>query len=100
MGRLAASLILLLLGACASDPPPGRPAPGAAFTGSVVASVIGTPIYAVTKATTCVAGALIGGASSAAVELTDRPDRDLERAALHEGIGRNCRGPYYLPGAY
>ena len=100
MDRLAASLAILMLTGCASDPPPGRPAPAAAFTGSAIASVIGTPVYALTKATTCVAGALIGGASSAAVELTDRPDRDLQRAALHEGMGRNCRGPYYLPGAY
>ncbi len=52
------------------------------------------------SATACVATTLIAAPSSAALALTDRVQRDYQRQALHEGIGRNCKGAYYLPPVY
>jgi hypothetical protein len=36
--------------------------------------------------------------SSAALAITDRPNRAGEREALHAGLGRNCFGSYILWG--
>lgn len=93
--------VLLVLAAALAGCGTTRDDPRAeAFDGAIVATAFGTPVYAVTKATVCVASALIGGPSSALVALTDRRQRDWQRQALHEGIGYNCRGPYWLEPIY
>ena len=86
-----------LLAACAATRPAGAPpiSPAAA-NGQAIVTVLGTPFYALFKAAACVASTVIVVPSSAALELTDRPQRELEREALHEGLGRNCFGSYIL----
>lgn len=92
------AVLALSLAACASPPREDVTAPVnvAAYDGGIALAVIGTPIYAVSKATTCVATALIAAPSSAFLALTDRPNRNLQREALQEGVGRNCGGRYWL----
>ena len=95
------SMLLLagcaLLAACATARPAGAPpiSPAAA-NGQAIVTALGTPFYALFKAAACVASAIIVVPSSAALALTDRPQRELEREALHEGLGRNCYGSYIL----
>lgn len=96
--RLGPLLVLLLLVAgCASSREEARKpvSPGAA-SGGVVVSVLGTPFYALFKATSCIVSTVIVVPSSAALALTDRPNGRDEREALHAGLGENCFGPYYL----
>ena len=99
---LTALLLCAGLASCAAARPvePGAPVSADAYDGAIVASVVATPFYALAKATTCVATTLIAAPSSAALALTDRVQRDYQRQALHEGIGRNCKGAYYLPPVY
>lgn len=87
----------VLLAACASRPPDSPPISPAAANGEAIVTALGTPFYALFKATSCVVGTLVAVPSSAGLALTDRPRRDLEREALHEGVGRNCYGSYVLP---
>ena len=90
-------LTLLLLAACATTRPAGAPPMAAdAANGQAIVDVLGTPFYALFKATACVASTLIAVPSSAALALTDRPEREYEREALHAGLGRNCYGSYIL----
>jgi hypothetical protein len=99
--KVLAVATLLAVAACTmADRDPTDPVSPAAYDGSSIAVITGTPFYALAKSAVCVAGALIGRAGSAAMALTDRPDRDRQRTALHESIGRNCRGSYYLPPQY
>lgn len=101
MPRRWSRVVLLCLPAlavsCAPARPPGSPpiSPAAA-NGQAVVTVLGTPLHALFKATACFASALIAVPSSAALALTDRPERVQEREALHEGLGRNCYGSYLL----
>ena len=99
---LTAAALCAALTACAAARPadPYAPVIAESYDGAIVTSVLGTPGYAITKATVCVLGALIATPSSALIALTDRAQRDYQRAALHEGVGRNCRGAYYLPPVY
>lgn len=94
-------LLLTSLAACTmASRDPADPVSASAYDGSAIATVTGTPFYALAKSTLCVTGALLGRAGSAAMALTDRPGRERQRAALHESIGDNCRGSYYLPPQY
>jgi hypothetical protein len=96
--RPASVLVLvLLLAGCAADRPPGSaPISADAANGQAIATVLGTPFYALFKATSCLVTTVIVVPSSAALALTERPERDGEREALHEGLGRNCFGSYVL----
>lgn len=93
------ALLVALLPACTLTRD-GQPVSPAAYDGSGIATTVASPFYAVAKGAVCVAGATLGSLSSAAIALTDRPDRYEQRASIHESIGRNCRGAYYLPPAY
>jgi hypothetical protein len=64
--------------------------------GGIALAILGTPFYATMKAATCVVATTFAVPSSAAIALTDRPQREWERAKLQEDVGRTCRGPYYL----
>lgn len=99
---LTALLLCAGLASCAAARPadPYAPVSADAYDGAIVTSVIATPFYALAKATTCVASALLAAPSSAALALTDRVQRDYQRADLHAGVGRNCKGAYYLPPVY
>lgn len=97
--RSARALLLLLplLAGCAASRPPGSPPISRdAANGQAIVTALGTPFYALFKATTCLVSTVIVVPSSAALALTDREQRDGEREALHEGLGRNCFGPYAL----
>ena len=96
--RAGSCLILaLLLAGCAATRPPGSaPISPDAANGQAVVSVLGTPFYALFKATSCIVTTVIVVPSSAALTLTNRPQRDGEREALEEGLGRNCFGSYVL----
>jgi hypothetical protein len=89
-------IILALLSACATPTTDGRSLSTDAAYGGAVASILGTPFYALFKATSCVVSTAIVVPSSAALALTDRPTRIGEREALHAGLGRNCFGSYLL----
>lgn len=90
-------LIVLTLSACAASRPEGSlPISPEAANGQAIVTTLGTPFYALFKATTCVLSTVIAVPSSAALALTDRPRREDERYALHEGVGRNCYGSYAL----
>jgi hypothetical protein len=95
--RAGASLVVLvLLAGCATPRSYERPTSADAAKGGVVASVLGTPFYALFKATACLVSTVIVVPSSAALALTDRPARADEREALHAGLGHNCFGSYIL----
>jgi hypothetical protein len=99
MRKLSASVILLALlcGGCAAGRPEGAPPLSAdAANGQAIVTTLGTPFYALFKATTCLVSAVVAVPSSAALALTDRPDRDEEQAAMSAGLGRNCYGSYAL----
>jgi hypothetical protein len=92
-----ALLTALLLAGCAASRPPGAPPISAdAANGQAIVTVLGTPFYALFKATSCVVSTIIVVPSSAGLALTDRPRREEEREALHAGLGRNCYGSYVL----
>lgn len=92
-----ALLLALTLAGCAASRPPGAPpiSPDAA-NGQAIVTVLGTPFYALLKATSCLVSTAIVVPSSAALALTERSQRDEEREALHEGLGHNCFGSYIL----
>lgn len=98
----AAAVLCAALGACAAARPadPYGPVIAEGYDGAIVTSVVATPGFAVLKATTCVLGVVIAAPSSALIALTDRAQGGYQRAALHEGVGRNCRGAYYLTPVY
>ena len=103
MPRILTALLLCAgLASCAVARPadPYAPVSANAYDGAIVTSVVATPFYALAKATTCVVSTLIAAPSSAALALTDRVQRDYPRADLHEAVGRNCKGAYYLPPVY
>ncbi|MDX6749143.1 hypothetical protein SH611_04930 [Geminicoccaceae bacterium 1502E] len=80
----------LLLGGCAGssgEPPSGRPAVG----------IIGTPFYALFKGVACVATVTVAAPAAAAMQLTDRRDKEEVRQSLDDGVGRNCGGAWSLP---
>ena len=90
-------LTCLLCAGCAASRPPGAPPLSAdAANGQAIATAIGTPFYALFKATTCIVSTVIAVPSSAALALTDRPQRTEEQEAIYAGLGRNCYGPYAL----
>ena len=90
-------LLCLLCSGCAATRPPGAPpiSPDAA-NGQALATAIGTPFYALFKATTCVVSTVIAVPTAAALALTDRPQREEEMAESYAGLGRNCYGSYAL----
>ena len=92
----AVLLLLLLAGCAASRPADAPPISPEAANGQAIVTVLGTPLYALFKATSCVVSTVIAVPSSAALALTDRPQREEEREALHEGLGYNCYGSYVL----
>jgi hypothetical protein len=90
-------LACLLCAGCAASRPPGSPPLSAdAANGQAIASAIGTPFYALFKATTCIVSTVLAVPSSAALALTDRPQRIGEREAIYAGLGHNCYGSYAL----
>jgi hypothetical protein len=92
-----AAAALLLLAGCATTRPPGSPPLSAdAANGQAIVTALGTPFYALFKATSCVVSTVIVVPSSAGLALTDRPRRQGEREALHDGLGHNCFGSYVL----
>jgi hypothetical protein len=98
------TLALLALTAAGCTAPPRRdpaaPVNPAVYDGGLALAVIGTPFYALAKATACVGSALIAAPSSAGLALSDRSRRYEEREALQEGVATNCGGPYWLYPAY
>jgi hypothetical protein len=86
-----------LLAGCVAPREPGPTSMSATneANGQAVVTALAAPLYVVFKATACVASALIAAPSSAALALTDRPNQEHERAALSEGVGRNCSGSYF-----
>ena len=95
-----ASLLLLCLlctGCAGATRPPGSPPmPADAANGQALATALGTPFYALFKATTCVVSTVIAVPSTAALALTARPDRVAEQEAMYAGLGHNCYGSYAL----
>jgi hypothetical protein len=89
-------LALLLAGCAASRPADAPPISPEAANGQAIVTVLGTPFYALFKATACVVSTVIAVPSSAALALTDRINREEERQALHGGLGYNCYGSYVL----
>jgi hypothetical protein len=90
-------LLVLLCGGCAATRPEGAPPMSAdAANGQAIVTAIGTPFYALFKATTCLVSAVVAVPSTAALALTDRPERAEEQAAMYAGLGRNCYGSYAL----
>lgn len=61
-------------------------------------NVVGTPFYALFKATACVASVVIAAPAAGVIALTDRADKGKLRRQLDEGVGHNCRGSYVLRG--
>ena len=61
-------------------------------------NLIGTPFYALFKATACVLSAVVAGPAVGVIALTDRPDKARVRQELSEGVGENCGGSYLLRG--
>ena len=97
--RLPATALILgvLLAGCAEPVhETARSVENDTFGGGIALAVLGTPFYATVKAATCVLATTFAIPSSAAIALTDRPQREWERAKLQEDVGRTCRGPYYL----
>jgi hypothetical protein len=94
-----ALVICLLLAGCATARPAGAPplTPEAA-NGQAIVTVLGTPFYALFKATSCVVSTVIAVPTAAGLALTDRPRREGEQLAVEEGLGENCYGSYaYQP---
>ena len=90
-------LLALTCSGCAASRPPGSPPMSAdAANGQAIVTAIGTPFHALFKATTCLVSAVVAVPSSAALALTDRPERAEEQAAMYAGLGRNCYGSYAL----
>ena len=90
-------LIALLFGGCAANRPAGAPPMSAdAANGQAIVTTLGTPFYALFKATACLVSAVVAVPSTAALALTDRPEREEEQAAMYAGLGRNCYGSYAL----
>lgn len=61
-------------------------------------NVLGTPFYAIFKATACVVSTVIAAPAAGLIGLTDRPDKARMRRQLDEGVGENCGGSYVLRG--
>jgi hypothetical protein len=90
-------LAALLLAGCAMTRPPGsEPISPEAANGQALVTALGTPFYALFKATSCLVSTVIVVPSSAGLALTERVDREAEREALHAGLGHNCFGTYVL----
>jgi hypothetical protein len=108
MMRPTTPLALLALAAatavagCAAPPrhDPTAPVSPAVYDGGLALAIVGTPFYALAKATACVGSALVAVPSSAGLALSDRPRRHEEREALQEGVAVNCAGPYWLHPSY
>ena len=112
MRLLTMALLLLLVAACSQTPTERQTAfPTAERTssGTLVyreprrdasgaVNVIGTPFYALFKATACVASVVIAAPAAGLIALTDRPDKAAMRRSLDEGVGENCGGSYVLRG--
>ncbi len=89
------ALLALLCSGCAASRTPGSPPMSAdAANGQAVVTAIGTPFYALFKATSCLASVVIAVPTTTALALTDRPERQEEQAATYAGVGRNCYGSY------
>ncbi len=104
LATLAALLLTLAATAtgCAVPPrhDPAAPVDPLAYDGGLALAIIGTPFFALAKATACVGSALVAVPSSAGLALSDRPRRYEEREALQAGVATNCGGPYWLHPSY
>ena len=94
---VAAAMVAVGLAGCATPPrDPSQPISAEVYDGGIALDVIGTPFFALAKATSCVATALMAAPTSAGLALTDRPQREWEREALQASTAENCGGPYWL----
>lgn len=94
---LLSAFVLLACASCAASRPPGAPPmPADAANGQAIATAIGTPFYALFKATSCLVSTVVAVPTAAALALTDRPQREEEMAESYAGLGRNCYGSYAL----
>jgi hypothetical protein len=110
MRQMTVGLLVLLVAACSQTPTERQTAfPTAERTpaGTVVyreprrdasgaVSVVGTPFFALFKATACVASVAIAAPAAGLIALTDRPDKAAMRRSLDQGVGHNCGGSYVL----
>ena len=95
--RTCIVLAAFLCAGCAASRPAGSPPMSAdAANGQAIATTLGTPFYALFKATACLVSAVVAVPSTAALALTDRPQREDEQAAMYAGLGRNCYGSYAM----
>jgi len=90
-------VLCLLCAACATTRPVGAPpmTPDAA-NGQGIVTILGTPFYALFKATGCVLTTVVVVPSAALLAMTNRPDRAEQQAWLYDGLGRNCYGSYAM----
>jgi hypothetical protein len=97
MRLLAMVLAMVILAGCAEPVhESSRSVANDTTGGGIALAIVGTPFYAVVKAATCIVTTTLAAPSSAAIALTNRPQREWQRAELQEDVGRTCRGPYYL----
>ena len=87
-------LLALTCSGCAASRPPGSPPMSAdAANGQAIVPAIGTPFHALFKATTCLVSAVVAVPSSAALALTDRPERAENRRRCMPGSGATVTDP-------
>ena len=94
--RVAAALTLALAGCATAPSDPSQPISAKVYDGGTTLAVIGTPFFALAKATSCVATVLLATPTSAGLALSDRTQREWERQELQASTAKNCGGPYWL----
>ena len=91
-------LLALALAACAQDPASDVLPGESSATGTVrsVVNGIGTPIHAVGKAITCVAGTIVSIPVAALGSISGLPQHEAIGDQMIDGTGRVCGGSYVL----
>ena len=110
MRKVTMGLLVVLVAACSQTPTERQTAFGSIQASgpgvdarpprdeSAAVNIIGTPFYALFKATACVASVVIAAPAAGLIALTDRPDKAAMRRSLDQGVGENCGGSYLLRG--
>ena len=93
---VAAALTLALAGCATAPGDPSQPVSAEVYDGGTTLAIVGTPFFALAKATSCVATVLLAAPTSAGLALSDRPQREWERQELQASTAENCGGPYRL----